>query len=182
MYDSIGFVELNSIARGFEVSDHMLKAADVSLIFAKTTCPGKFVVLICGDVAAVKASVDVGEAIGKESVVDSILIPRVHEQVIFALNDSVEILNRNALGIVEYFSISQAIVGADRAIKTADVSLLVIRLGTGIGGKSFFVITGEISSVIQAINVTVEMAKESGMLIGSSVIPNPRSEIFEQLA
>ena len=38
--ETIGFLELNSIARGVAAADAMLKAAEVRLIAARPSCPG----------------------------------------------------------------------------------------------------------------------------------------------
>lgn len=43
-YNAIGMVELSSIAKGMQVTDFMLKSANVGLLMAKTVCPE-----ICGD-------------------------------------------------------------------------------------------------------------------------------------
>ena len=56
MLETIGFLELNSIAKGVEAADLILKTAEVDLIFAKAGCPGKYYILFTGEVAAVKAS------------------------------------------------------------------------------------------------------------------------------
>ena len=40
MLETIGFLELNSIAKGVEATDLILKTAEVDLIFAKAGCPG----------------------------------------------------------------------------------------------------------------------------------------------
>ena len=37
---AIGVLELNSIARGFEAADDMVKTAAVDLLVAKPVCPG----------------------------------------------------------------------------------------------------------------------------------------------
>ena len=60
MLETIGFLELNSIAKGVEAADLILKTAEVDLIFAKAGCPGKYYILFTGEVAAVKASLDAG--------------------------------------------------------------------------------------------------------------------------
>ena len=62
--DSIGFLEFNSIAKGIEAADAVIKAADVRLAFAKASCPGKYYLLFYGEVAAVQASLDAGALIG----------------------------------------------------------------------------------------------------------------------
>lgn len=181
MIQTIGFLELNSIAKGFEATDAMLKAAEVSLIFAKPNCPGKFNVLISGDVAAVKSSIEAGVAIAGHHVIEQLEIPRVHPQVIKAINFSTVPEELNAVGILEYFSITASILGADSAVKAADVTLIDIRLGTGIGGKSFVVLTGDTSAVTEAIEIGAKITEESGMLISKVVIPNPRKELFDSL-
>ena len=47
MMETIGFLELNSIAKGVEVADIVLKTAAVSLIFSRAGCPGKYYLLFC---------------------------------------------------------------------------------------------------------------------------------------
>lgn len=181
MIETIGFLEFNSIAKGIEATDAMLKAAEVRLIFAKPNCPGKYNVLITGDVAAVKSSIAVGIDVGAHNLIEYLEIPRVHPQVIKAINFSVMPEELNAIGILEYFSITASILGADSAVKAADVNLMDIRLGTGIGGKSFIVLTGDTSAVTEAIEVAAKIAEDSGNLICKVVIPNPRKELFESL-
>ena len=40
MKNSVGGVELSSMAKGFETTDAMLKAATVEILLARTMCPG----------------------------------------------------------------------------------------------------------------------------------------------
>jgi len=181
MIDTIGFLELNSIAKGVEAADQMLKKADVELLFAKPVCPGKYLALVAGETAEVRSSVAIGEEWGAGYVVESLVLPRVHPQVIGAINLCVPPQPRNAVGLMEFFSITQALISADRAVKAAEVTLVDIRLGIGIGGKSFVILTGETAAVEQAIAAGAADAAEKGMLVGKVVIPNPRQEIFDSL-
>lgn len=82
---AIGFVELNSIARGYEAADAALKTSDVQLASCHAGCPGKFYFLFKGDTTAVEAAVIAATAIGRENVVDSTVIANVHEDVIKAM-------------------------------------------------------------------------------------------------
>ena len=84
MLETIGFLELNSIAKGVEAADLILKTAEVDLIFAKAGCPGKYYILFTGEVAAVKASLDAGVAIGGNHTVDSCV--RSSKPLIWQLN------------------------------------------------------------------------------------------------
>lgn len=179
--EAIGFLELNSIAKGIEAADRILKTADTRLLYAKASCPGKYTVLFSGEVAAVTSSMEAGRQIGGHFVVDSVVIPRVHPQVVKAINMSVEPADVNALGVMEYFTITAAVYGADAAVKAAEVDLMDVRLGTGIGGKSFVVLTGEVAAVEAAVEAGLARAAEQGLVISGIVIPNPRKAIFDSL-
>lgn len=179
--ETIGFLELNSIAKGVEAADIILKTADVALIFAKAVCPGKYNILFTGEVAAVQSSMDAGIALAGGAMVDSVVIPRVHPQVIQAINQATVPGEVNAVGIMEFFSIASAVLAADAAVKAADVDLIDVRLGTGIGGKSFVVLTGEVAAVREAVRCGEAGGAEKGMLLGSVVIPSPRPEVFQSL-
>src|ERR1035438_8501325 len=54
--NSIGMVELGSIAAGYQVCDAMLKAAEVELVLARSICSGKYMVMVRGEVGAVQAA------------------------------------------------------------------------------------------------------------------------------
>jgi microcompartment protein CcmL/EutN len=179
--ETIGFLELNSIAKGIEAADAMLKAAEVRLITARPSCPGKYHVLVTGEVAAVQSSVEAGMETASANVLDQVVIPRVHPQVIAAIGLSTVPEQSNAVGILEYFSVTASLYGADAAVKAADVTLLEVRLGTGIGGKSFVVMTGDVSAVTEGVEAGAASAGDSGLLVSRVVIPSPHPELFESL-
>jgi len=56
--------------------DAMMKRAAVKLIDALPVCPGKFIILVCGEVGAVRDSVKAGVAVGREQVIGDIVIPQ----------------------------------------------------------------------------------------------------------
>ncbi|MDO4492438.1 MAG: BMC domain-containing protein [Clostridia bacterium] len=178
---SIGFLELNSIAKGVEVADIVLKTADVSMLFAKAGCPGKYYILFCGEVAAVQASIDAGKATGDSFIVDDCVIPNIDGQVIRAINLSNVPERYQAIGVMEFYSVTASVYGADAAVKAADVDLIEVRLGTGIGGKSFVVLTGEVAAVREAVACGIHTPNAEGMLVDSVVIPSPHPELLETL-
>ncbi|MDR1825456.1 MAG: BMC domain-containing protein [Bifidobacteriaceae bacterium] len=178
---SIGLIELGSIARGIEVTDVMLKAGQVELSFSKTVCPGKYMVMVYGDVGAVKASMAAGLACGGSAVVNHLTIPRLHPSVLPAINAVVSVGQVNAVGVVEYFDIASAIVGADAAAKAARAELIQVRLGMGIGGKSFFTLTGDVADVKAAVDAGLYEAKQRGAVVASVVIPAPDPRLFKEM-
>lgn len=179
--DTIGFLELNSIARGIESVDYMLKAADSTLLMAKASCPGKYYITICGQVSSVEQSMDVGRKVGGRHVVGDLVIPRVHPTVIKAINMAEIPEGVKAVGVLEYYSAAGSVIAADFAVKAAEVSLISLQLGTGIAGKSFVVLTGDVGAVEAAVYAGAEGAKEQALLINKVVLPKPRKELVESL-
>ena len=175
---AIGMVELSSIARGIETSDSMLKAAQVELLRSVTVCPGKYMVIVGGDTGAVRASLEAGKAAGGEFVVDTLLIPSVHEQVFPAISGTVEVTDPQAVGVIEYYSIASAIEAADAAAKAAQITLIEVRTGYAIGGKGFGVLTGDVGAVRAAIDAAKQVSE---LYVESTVIPRPAPQLLESL-
>ena len=178
---TIGFLELNSIAKGILAADMMLKAAEIKLVSARPSCPGKYQILITGEVSAVESALRIGEESAKTNVVDRLLIPRVNPQVIVAIHMSSMPASLQALGILEFFSVTGAIIAADAAAKAANVSLIEIRLGTGIGGKSFVTFTGDVGAVEESVEAGAKTAENSGALLEKVVIAHPDKELYRSL-
>ena len=181
MTESIGFLELNSIAKGVEAADAILKAAEVTLLFARPICPGKYNILFAGEVAAVDASLEAGKAVAGNFTIDSVVIARLHPQVVQAINSATMPESVGAVGVMEFFSITAAVYAADAAVKAAEVTLIDVRLGAGIGGKSYVTLTGTVAAVEEAVKCGTAAAGSQGLVVSSVVIPNPRKEIFESL-
>ena len=177
MVQAIGLIELTSIAKGIETTDAMIKSAQIEIIEAKPICPGKYVVLICGDVSAVDNAIKVGEEKGTHAVVDSFILANIHPQVIKAISSASEVTELKALGVIETFTAASLIVSADRAAKTGQVELIEIRIGMGIGGKSFVTLTGDVSSVKSSVEAGAASASEKGMLVEYVVIPSPNKHL-----
>lgn len=185
MNKAVGIVESVSIASGIKAADGMVKVAPVKLFVARTICPGKFLILIGGDVEAVNRSVEKGREILQEFTVDSVVIPNVHEDVLLALEAATEIKSLEkhwALGVIETYSVTACIYAADAAVKTGGVNLLEVRPAMGLGGKSFVTMIGDVSAVESAVNAGKDKVSEMGMiLLNFAVIPYISEEVLERL-
>jgi microcompartment protein CcmL/EutN len=179
--NSIGLIELTSIASGFLACDAMLKAADVDLVLSRSICSGKYMVMVRGDVAAVEAAVASGIAGTRFSVIDSFVIPNLHETVFPALSGATKVEALEALGVVESFSVASLIEGADAAVKAANVELIEIRLAMALGGKAFVTLTGNVSAVEAAVGAAAAVVGQKGMLVNKVVIPSPRPELLNEM-
>jgi microcompartment protein CcmL/EutN len=180
--DSIGLIELSSIARGFVVEDAMIKAARVEVLMARTICSGKFLIAVCGDIAAVAASVDAGAAAGKRSIIEKRQIARVHPSIFPAITGAVNLdrAQAGALGIIETFSASSIIEVADAAVKAANVILFRVHLAMALGGKGFVLLTGDVASVEAAVAAGSAVAGKDGILVDRQVIAAPSRELFRE--
>jgi microcompartment protein CcmL/EutN len=174
-------MELSSIACGIEIADSMLKAANVHLIFAKASCPGKYYILINGQIASVEKSIKTGIGMGGGFVVSSLVLPKIHPKVVMAIQmagmpDKVE-----AIGVMEFFSVTSSLIAADTAVKAAPVELIDIRLGAGIGGKSFVIVSGDTSSVRSAVDAAAAVRADEGMLVNKTVLSKPDKKLLSSL-
>lgn len=178
MLGAIGLVEFNSIAKGIEAADAMLKAAEVQIIFSKPVCPGKYISLVSGEVSAVENAVHVGVTVGTPMVIDDFILPNVHPTVIPALSGCAPQVEVKALGIIETYSVAALIVAADIAVKAGDVDLIEIRIAMGLGGKSYVTLTGDVGSVKTAIASGSSAVAEKGLLVEKVVIPAPHKNLI----
>ena len=109
--NSIGLVEVASIATGYVAEDAMLKAASVELLLARTICSGKYLIVVAGDIASVQASVAAGAALCHGSLIEQRVVTQVHPDVFPAIGLAVEAPpdRVKALGIIETFSASSVV-------------------------------------------------------------------------
>ena len=178
---AIGAVETLSIPLGILAGDLMLKTAEVTLIAAQTVCAGKYIVLISGEVAAVRASVAAGVGAAGHALVDSLLIPNVDERVVAAMAGACPAEGAQAVGVLETFSLASSINAADAAVKAADVELIEVRLGRGMGGKSFVVVTGEVAAVEASVRAAEALDGMEGLIASRVVIPSPHPDLIRAL-
>ncbi|MDD5065990.1 MAG: BMC domain-containing protein [bacterium] len=178
---TLGLVELNSVAKGILTCDTMVKKADVELIEAYPVCPGKYVIIISGDVAAVENAVHAGIAAAESNFIDQMVLPRVHDQIIPGLLGTSQILDIQAIGILETFSVASTLIAADTSLKASHVHILEIRLAKGLGGKSFFTITGTVANVTAAIEAGSHIIAKDGILVNKEIIPDPHPSLKQQL-
>ena len=178
--NAIGIVETSSIAKGFEIADTILKTANVRLVVNRTICPGKYMVIVGGDVDAVNSSIEAGLVVGAHTVVDHFVIANLHPAVFPALSGVAHLPELKSLGVIEAFSVSSVIEAADAAVKSTPVQLITINLAMAIGGKGWVSMTGDVASVEEAVAVGAAVIERKGLLVEKVVIPAPRPEIVAE--
>jgi microcompartment protein CcmL/EutN len=179
---AVAVLELSSVARGIEVADAILWEADIEVLFSDPVQPGKYVILFTGGVQDLTSAMELGAAKAGGDLVDRLLLPQVHEQLELGLRRRGNINGQiDALGVVETTTVAAAVEAADAALKQATVDLLELRIANGLGGKSYFTMTGEVSDVRAAVMRGASIASERGMLAREVVIPRPHADLVRHL-
>lgn len=164
-----------------ETADTMLKAANVELLLATPICPGKYIIIITGNVGAVKSSVNAGIAAAEIFLVGHHIINNVHDSLPAAISGTSEINQVAALGVIETISALTSVVAGDIAAKASNIKLIEVRIARGLGGKGFLIFTGEISSVRAAINSCLNELKETGEITSHCVISSPHKDFIKHI-
>ena len=175
-FPAIGLLELASIARGISTCDAMVKKASIRLIRAGTTHPGKYTILFRGGVGEVNESMRAGLAAASDALIDSIVLANPHAQL-EAVLEAERPTMQGALGIIESYSLAGLIRAADAALKATEIMANKIRLGDDIGGKGYFVFSGELHDVQVAMDAAVEHLGP-GLLAGQEIVANPHEDVF----
>jgi microcompartment protein CcmL/EutN len=160
----LGFVEWDSIARGLEAADAMLKASVVEPVVLRPVSPGRYFAVVTGSVDAVRASVRGGSASGRESVIDQLVLPAPFPGLFPAVGGRTGALRLAAVGVIETLTLSTLFAAVDTAAKTGDVRVHDVRLAMGLGGKAFGILSGDVAQV--------EAAVASGAAVASRAEPS----------
>ncbi|MCP4591775.1 MAG: BMC domain-containing protein [bacterium] len=168
---AIGVLEFDSVAIGTHAADAMAKKAHLETFRVGTVHPGKYVVLIGGRVGDVEEAHVEGLRVGAESLTDEVLLPDAHPQVYDAVNGTRQTPQGDALGILEVSGLAATIIAADKAVKTAAVTIVEIRLGDGLGGRGVTHLTGTFHDVQAAMQAGVEVSDRPSVTARHTIIP-----------
>ncbi|WP_066829058.1 phosphate propanoyltransferase [Collinsella ihumii] len=109
------------------------------------------------------------------------VLARLDERVARAIRGTRFTTEVNAAGIVECSAVETCVHAADTAVKAADVELVRLRLGGGIGGKGYLVLTGDVAAVSASVEAASAVAADASRLIDAVVIPRPDEALFQSL-
>jgi microcompartment protein CcmL/EutN len=177
---ALALLELSSIARGVLCADAMVKKAPVRILQNHPISSGKFLIVLCGGVAEVDESFRAALEVAGNATVDKLFLPQAHEQLAPLLAGRAPGPATDAVAVIETGSVTAAVLGADAAAKAADVTLLDLRLGQGIGGKGYFTMTGDLESIEAAVSAA-RAAIEHGLVVGVEIIARPHEDLHAKL-
>jgi microcompartment protein CcmL/EutN len=180
---ALALLELASIARGHRVADAMVKRAPVTLLRCEPVSPGKFLVLVDGDVASVDEAFRAGLEVAGGATLDKLFLAQAHAQLAGALRGEARAgaaSSVDALGVVETTTVAATILAADAAAKGAVVRVIEMQLARGLGGKAYFVVTGALAEVEAAVEASTG-AIAAATLLATEIIAAPHADLVSRL-
>ena len=183
---ALAMLEFNSIARGMLAADAMVKRAAVALIHAGTVQPGRYLVMLGGEVAEVEESLKAGQVVGGDALDDTVWLPSIHRDVLKVIHSAQDTPNiarpseADSLGIIETRTAPAAIKAGDVAIKGATITLLSIRLSDGLGGKGLVLLAGLVADVEAALDL-VKKDLEGTTILQAVVIPQLHDDFAQNI-
>jgi bacterial microcompartment shell protein len=176
---ALGLLEVDSIAVGIAAGDAMAKRAPIDVLQAGTVHPGRYLVLVGGAVADVEEAIEAGREEAGSGVLDVVLLPHVHPDVVAAIRGARRRGLGEALGVIETPTVASIIDAADAGVKEAAVRLLELRVADGLGGKGYLLFDGSVSDVEAAVEAAV--ARAHGARVSHRVIARLHGEMRENL-
>ncbi len=175
--EALGLIETLGMVPSIGGADQMLKTADVKLVGYENIGSTLVAVMVRGDVAAVKASVEAGAATAAE--IGKLTAQNVMPRPIRGVGDIVSVHGvettdtdysgprPRAMGLIETFGIVYILEAADAMMKAADVEL--------IGYEN--VASGYISVLVQGDVAACQAAVEAGV----KAVENMEAEVYASL-
>lgn len=178
--DALACVELSSIARGVRVLDAIVKRAPVRLRHHGRHSDGKYVILIEGDVASVEESYEDALQHCGDTLIDHMILARVHERVWASLDGEYAESTDAAALMVETRSVACIVEALDFSVKLVEAQIVDLQLAAGIGGKGYF--------ALQAPQHDLEYTRDELLirlpaerLVGIDLIARPHPDMLAAL-
>lgn len=179
---AIAVLEFDSVAVGTYAADAMLKKATLTAFQAGTVQPGRYIILIGGGVAEVEESHAEALRTGAEALTDEILLPDVHSQVYAAIAGKRLTGQGEALGILETSAIPSVVAASDKAVKAADITIMEIRLGDGLGGKGVTHLNGRLHEVEAAMEAALDSIDRPTVTVRHRIIASADAMLRDRIA
>ncbi len=178
---AIALIELGSVAAGAFAADKMVKRSPVELLHVGTVQPGKYVILVGGGTAEVEESHLAGMQAAASDVLDEVLLPNVHPQVVRALEGKRGFDDYNSMVVLETSTLAAILRATDAAIKGAAVDVAELRLANGLGGRGLAMLTGELSDVEAAAEIATHALAGRNVTLCHSIVSNVHEQFVSRL-
>lgn len=171
-HPALAIVEFSSIAVGTRATDALMKKSPVTLRRAGSFQPGRFAAMFTGGVAEVDEAFIEALRVGAEALLDRLLLADIDMTVLAAtLGKNANWDGGDCLAIIESSTLAGVIEASDAAIKGANVRIIQMRLGDGLGGKGIAHLIGEQADIEAAVEIGSARAARPDRVIQTSITP-----------
>ncbi len=141
---------------GLFALDALVKAAHVNVRFAGDVDPGRWLIVIDGELGEVEVALEKGIEAGADDLLETLLLPAAHGALRAALRGDLTppeplAAAEATLGALECHTLIATLAATDRALKAAQVHLLRLRLATHLNGAGHAVLAGDHADVLAAL-------------------------------
>ncbi len=174
-HEALGLIEIDGVPRAVRAQDAALKKAPAVVLACAPVSPGKVVLVLGGDIAAVEESLAAADLVAASMRVDLLFLPGIHPSVVAAVRGERDREAAASLAVCELHTAAATVRAADVAVKAAAVRLGRLHLASGYGGRGFFTLLGGQSDVEAATAAVREAAGER--LRDLEIIAAPHDEL-----
>ena len=181
----LGVLEFENTAIGYFALDAAVKAAPVDVLNVSTINPGKLLIFLSGDVASVESSIHSGALAAGESLVESLVLPWVHEEVVAAVMPQGRVSAKyrgESVAVFDASTITSGIEAADRAVKETGISIDMIRFDDAMGGRVSVRFSGDLHDLEVALETVRELLEPASRLVRQVIIANPHPDMMNKVA
>ncbi|HAJ95307.1 MAG TPA: hypothetical protein DCP02_03640 [Actinobacteria bacterium] len=176
---NILIAEFKSISRGIMVTDSMSKSASINIVRASTSCPGKYVAIIEGEISALSSAEAVAQKQGGRHLFSSAIVSSINHKIIEAISGKLRSTEHGSIGVIEGPNIADLVSSSDIALNSARVDFIEYRLARGCGVNSFYIMTGTLSDLSEAVENASAYLEERGSLQAYRIIPGPDRQVMK---
>ncbi len=177
MDSSIGLFEFYSISDGLKMTDIVLKSSNVQIHRNEIICPGKYALLVKGELKAVSNAVTRARDENMVTMLKAELISDISNKVFEAINRNVVLEKADSVGVVETKNYVMSLVLADLMVKNANITIQKIPDRLGVVGKGLIIYSGSTSEVTSAHNSAIS-SKFADNIMSSNIIYKPSFNYF----
>lgn len=209
MNDALGLIEVKGWSPSMVVLDALEKTAQVTLLQVELNDLAGACIKVTGDVAAVRAALEAGQAVARSMQVDCVIdlipypdersrkaytakpeynplmeqhvvhVPAAPEKKKQEKGKKMSFQSNFAVGLIETQGFTAVFEAIDTAVKTANVEVLA-KEKLG-GGFITVVIKGDVAAVRAAVDAGKAKVEGLGKLIAAHVIPSPSEGVLSLL-
>jgi microcompartment protein CcmL/EutN len=180
---ALAVVDFADIPAGVVATDALVKTSPIAWVRSGTVSRARYLTLFGGSPAAVEVALERCLESAGPAAMDHVLLANAHEALVAGLGGTREKVDGGALAILQTTTAAASVHAAERALKTAPVTLVEIRLAEPeLDGKAIVTFHGELHDIEAAMDAaSAALAGRSGE-VHLEIIAAPSESLWKRFA